>query len=74
MYGPIDFTLSRLRPLALAAAIGLGTAIGCVMGGYLSRGRINANVVTAGAVGTVAMLLLNVVEAAEHGLGARPRG
>ena len=26
MYGPIDFTLSRLRPLALAAAIGLAGA------------------------------------------------
>jgi acyl-[acyl-carrier-protein]-phospholipid O-acyltransferase/long-chain-fatty-acid--[acyl-carrier-protein] ligase len=65
--GKSQLGLGELKTSGLAAAIGLGTAIGCMLGGYLSRGRINAKVVTAGAVGTVAMLLLMSLPGSDHG-------
>jgi acyl-[acyl-carrier-protein]-phospholipid O-acyltransferase/long-chain-fatty-acid--[acyl-carrier-protein] ligase len=65
--GKSQLGLGELQTSGLAAAIGLGTAIGCMLGGYLSRGRINAKVVTAGAVGTVAMLLLMSLPGSDHG-------
>ncbi len=42
----------------LAAMLGVGIPIGCVVGGQLSRSSINPRVVTAGAVGMVVCLLL----------------
>jgi acyl-[acyl-carrier-protein]-phospholipid O-acyltransferase/long-chain-fatty-acid--[acyl-carrier-protein] ligase len=56
--GKSQLGLDELRTSLLAAAIGVGTAIGCMLGGYLSRDRINRNVVTGGAFGTVAALVL----------------
>jgi acyl-[acyl-carrier-protein]-phospholipid O-acyltransferase/long-chain-fatty-acid--[acyl-carrier-protein] ligase len=56
--GKSQLGLGELKTSALAASIGLGTAIGCMLGGYLSRGRINQSVVTAGAIGTVITLIV----------------
>jgi acyl-[acyl-carrier-protein]-phospholipid O-acyltransferase/long-chain-fatty-acid--[acyl-carrier-protein] ligase len=65
--GKSQLGLSELSTSALAASIGLGTSIGCVLGGYLSRGRINAKVVTSGAIGTVVMLFLLGLPGSDHG-------
>jgi acyl-[acyl-carrier-protein]-phospholipid O-acyltransferase/long-chain-fatty-acid--[acyl-carrier-protein] ligase len=46
-----DFQVS-----ALAGAVGIGIAAGCLLGGYYSRGRINPRVVTVGAVGMTATM------------------
>jgi MFS family permease len=46
--GKSQLGLDELPTSALAASIGLGTAIGCILGGYLSRGRISRSVVTSG--------------------------
>lgn len=42
----------------LTAMLGVGIPIGCVVGGYLSKDRINPRVVTAGATGIVIGLVL----------------
>ncbi|TWT48765.1 MFS transporter [Botrimarina hoheduenensis] len=42
----------------LAAMLGVGIPVGCLIGGKLSAGRINPRVVTAGAVGIVVCLSL----------------
>jgi acyl-[acyl-carrier-protein]-phospholipid O-acyltransferase/long-chain-fatty-acid--[acyl-carrier-protein] ligase len=51
----------------LAASIGLGIAIGCTLGGYVSRGRVNRSVVVCGAVGTVATLAAMCLPGGERG-------
>ena len=56
--GITQLGLNELQTSVLNVAIGLGTAIGCMLGGYLSRGRINRSVVVGGAVGTVVTLVL----------------
>jgi acyl-[acyl-carrier-protein]-phospholipid O-acyltransferase/long-chain-fatty-acid--[acyl-carrier-protein] ligase len=56
--GKSQLGLDEMRTSSLAAAIGIGTAIGCILGGYLSRGRVNRTVVTTGAFGTIASLAL----------------
>jgi acyl-[acyl-carrier-protein]-phospholipid O-acyltransferase/long-chain-fatty-acid--[acyl-carrier-protein] ligase len=48
-----DFQVS-----ALSGAVGVGIAIGCLLGGYFSRSRINPRVVTLGASGMTATMLL----------------
>jgi MFS family permease len=65
--GKSQLGLGELPTSELAASIGLGTAIGCMLGGYLSRGRINTKVVTTGAAGTVAMLLIMSIPGNHHG-------
>ena len=42
----------------LAAMLGIGIPIGCLLGGKLSAGRINPRVVAGGAIGIVVCLLL----------------
>ncbi|MEN0109848.1 MAG: MFS transporter [Planctomycetota bacterium] len=55
----------------MAAMIGIGIPIGCLVGGKLSRGRINPRVVAGGATGIVVALLLMSLRAGpnEHLLG-----
>jgi acyl-[acyl-carrier-protein]-phospholipid O-acyltransferase/long-chain-fatty-acid--[acyl-carrier-protein] ligase len=65
--GKSQLGLGELPTSGLAASIGLGTAIGCMLGGYLSRGRINTKVVTMGAAGTVVTLLLMGLPGSHHG-------
>lgn len=42
----------------LAAMMAVGIPAGCVLGGYLSKGRINARIVSAGAYGMFVCLVL----------------
>jgi MFS family permease len=56
--GKTQFNLTGWRLGVLTASIGVGIAIGCVLGGYLSRGRVNRKVVVTGTVGSVVTLLL----------------
>ncbi len=65
--GKSQLGLDELRTSLLAAAIGIGTAIGCMLGGYLSRGRVNRSVVTAGTFGTVATLAIMGLPGGQHG-------
>jgi acyl-[acyl-carrier-protein]-phospholipid O-acyltransferase/long-chain-fatty-acid--[acyl-carrier-protein] ligase len=64
--GKTQLQLSDERTSELAAAIGVGIAIGCALGGYLSRGRVNRNVVVAGAFGLFAMLIVLALPGGEH--------
>lgn len=65
--GKSQLGLDELRTSVLAASIGVGTAIGCMLGGYLSRGHIKRSIVTSGAAGTVAMLGLMCLPGGDHG-------
>jgi acyl-[acyl-carrier-protein]-phospholipid O-acyltransferase/long-chain-fatty-acid--[acyl-carrier-protein] ligase len=56
-----DFQVS-----ALAGAVGMGIAIGCLLGGYYSRGRINPRVVTIGAVGMTATMAAMSLPGGQH--------
>ena len=50
----------------LQASIGLGIAVGCVLGGLLSRGPNSSRVVTIGASGTVLCLVLMALPGGEN--------
>ncbi|MGD9633865.1 MAG: MFS transporter [Pirellulales bacterium] len=50
----------------LTTSINLGIAIGCTLGGYLSRDRIDHRVVTTGTVGLIVTLLLMALPGGEH--------
>jgi acyl-[acyl-carrier-protein]-phospholipid O-acyltransferase/long-chain-fatty-acid--[acyl-carrier-protein] ligase len=56
--GKTQFGLLGWRLGVLTASIGVGIAAGCILSGYLSRGRVNLKVVVTGTVGTVITLLL----------------
>lgn len=56
--GKTQLGLADWQTSLMAAMIGIGIAIGCMLGGYLSAGKINARVVATGASGIVACLLL----------------
>jgi acyl-[acyl-carrier-protein]-phospholipid O-acyltransferase/long-chain-fatty-acid--[acyl-carrier-protein] ligase len=65
--GKSQLGLDELRTSILAASIGVGTAIGCMLGGYLSRGRINPTVVAVGTLGTVATLAIMCLPGGHNG-------
>jgi acyl-[acyl-carrier-protein]-phospholipid O-acyltransferase/long-chain-fatty-acid--[acyl-carrier-protein] ligase len=69
--GKTQFGLEEGPTSLMAASIGLGIAVGCMLGGYLSRGRVNRSVVVGGAFGTVATLAIMCVPggARGHALG-----
>ncbi len=71
--GKSQLGLNELQTSLLAASIGVGTAVGCLLGGYLSRDRIDARVVAIGAIGTIIMLVLMSLPggANQHLLGFR---
>jgi len=50
----------------MAASIGLGIAMGCVIGGILSRGCINPRVVKTGAVGICLTLVILALPGGSH--------
>lgn len=50
----------------LAAMMAVGIPAGCVLGGYLSRGRIHPRVVTTGAVGMFVCLVLLSLQGGPH--------
>jgi acyl-[acyl-carrier-protein]-phospholipid O-acyltransferase/long-chain-fatty-acid--[acyl-carrier-protein] ligase len=51
----------------LSACMGIGIAAGCMLGGYLSRGRINPRVVYVGTAGAVLMLAVMCLPGTHHG-------
>ena len=55
--GKTQLGLDELRVSALSAAVGIGIAAGCMLGGYFSRNRINPRVVTVGATGLIATMI-----------------
>ncbi len=64
--GKTQLQLNDERTSELAASIGIGIAFGCALGGYLSRGRVNRNVVIAGAIGLFVMLVVLALPGGEH--------
>lgn len=65
--GKSQLGLNDARTSILAAMLGLGIPIGCVLGGQLSKGCINPRVVTAGASGLVVCLLLMALRGGPQG-------
>ena len=59
--GKTQFSLTGWRLGVLTASIGVGIAAGCILGGYMSRGRVNRSVVVTGTIGTVITLMLMAV-------------
>jgi len=60
-FGKRELELSDTRTSLLAASLGIGIAIGCVLGGQLSKNRVRFGLVRAGAwglVGSLATLVL----------------
>ncbi|HEY4233240.1 MAG TPA: MFS transporter [Lacipirellulaceae bacterium] len=64
--GRSQLGVSEQQTSLLNAAIGLGIAGGCVLGGYLSQGRVNRTVVTTGAAGLVFTLVLMALPGGVH--------
>jgi MFS family permease len=64
--GKTQLQLTDRATSMLAASIGVGIAVGCVLGGYLSRGRVNPKVVLAGAIGLFITLVLMSLPGGEH--------
>jgi acyl-[acyl-carrier-protein]-phospholipid O-acyltransferase/long-chain-fatty-acid--[acyl-carrier-protein] ligase len=64
--GKTQLGVSDAQTSILNASIGVGIALGCALGGYLSRGRVNRNVVVAGATGLCATLVLMCVPGGTH--------
>ena len=50
----------------MTTSISLGIAVGCVLGGYLSRNRINRKVVSVGMWGLILTLLVLSLRGGEH--------
>lgn len=51
----------------MTTSISLGIALGCILGGYFSRDRINRNVVKVGLWGLIATLIVLSLRGGEHG-------
>jgi len=64
--GKTQLGLDDAKTSMLAASIGLGIAIGCVVGGYLSRGRVNRNVVMIGAAGLFVTMVMMSLRGGPH--------
>ena len=64
--GKTQLGLSDGQTSMLAASIGLGIAVGCMLGGYLSHDRVSRNVVVAGAIGIFVTMVLMSLRGGEH--------
>jgi acyl-[acyl-carrier-protein]-phospholipid O-acyltransferase/long-chain-fatty-acid--[acyl-carrier-protein] ligase len=71
--GRTQLNLDEGSTSLMTTSISLGIAVGCLLGGYYSRNRINPKVVTAGLFGLVVTLLLLSLRGGEqqHFLGYR---
>jgi acyl-[acyl-carrier-protein]-phospholipid O-acyltransferase/long-chain-fatty-acid--[acyl-carrier-protein] ligase len=65
--GKTQLGLDDGRTSVLSACMGVGIAFGCVLGGYLSRGRVNQKVVTGGAIGAVIALFVMAIPGKHNG-------
>jgi acyl-[acyl-carrier-protein]-phospholipid O-acyltransferase/long-chain-fatty-acid--[acyl-carrier-protein] ligase len=64
--GKTQLGLDELRVSALSAAVGLGIAAGCMLGGHFSRNQVNPRIVTIGGVGLVATMVVMSLPGGEH--------
>jgi MFS family permease len=64
--GKSQLGINDLQTSILNAAIGVGIAVGCLLGGFLSRGRVNRRVVTTGAVGLFVTLVAMALPGGPH--------
>jgi MFS family permease len=64
--GQTQLGLDDLRTSIMAASIGVGIALGCALGGYLSRGRVNRRVVVTGAAGILVTLVVMCLPGGPH--------
>jgi MFS family permease len=71
--GKTQLQLADNQTSILAASIGVGIAVGCALGGYLSRGRVSRGVVVTGATGLFLTLVLMALPGGQnhHLLGYR---
>jgi MFS family permease len=64
--GKTQLGLEDKQTSLLTTSISVGIAAGCVLGGYLSRDRVNSRVVTVGAIGLIAMLIAMALPGGEN--------
>jgi acyl-[acyl-carrier-protein]-phospholipid O-acyltransferase/long-chain-fatty-acid--[acyl-carrier-protein] ligase len=65
--GKTQFGLrDEFKVSALSGAVGIGIALGCILGGYFSQGRVNARVVLVGAAGLVSTMVVMSLPGGEH--------
>jgi acyl-[acyl-carrier-protein]-phospholipid O-acyltransferase/long-chain-fatty-acid--[acyl-carrier-protein] ligase len=65
--GKTQFGLQdEFKVSALSGAVGIGIAIGCMLGGFFSRDRVNSRVVLVGATGLVATMIAMSLPGGEH--------
>jgi acyl-[acyl-carrier-protein]-phospholipid O-acyltransferase/long-chain-fatty-acid--[acyl-carrier-protein] ligase len=71
--GKTQLGLEDYQTSLLTTSISVGIAVGCVLGGYLSRDRVNGRVVKTGAVGLIATLVAMALPGGDkhHLLGYR---
>jgi acyl-[acyl-carrier-protein]-phospholipid O-acyltransferase/long-chain-fatty-acid--[acyl-carrier-protein] ligase len=55
--GKTQLGLDELSVSALSAAVGVGIAAGCMLGGYFSRNQVNPRIVMIGGAGLVATMI-----------------
>jgi predicted MFS family arabinose efflux permease len=55
-----------LKVSALSGAVGVGIAVGCMLGGYFSCDRVNARVVSVGATGLAVTMIAMSLPGGEH--------
>jgi MFS family permease len=65
--GKTQLGLDDGRTSILSACMGVGIAAGCMLGGYLSRGRVNRKVVITGAIGAVIALSIMAIPGRNNG-------
>ncbi|QEG37014.1 MFS transporter [Bythopirellula goksoeyrii] len=63
--GKVELALGDEYTSILAGIIGLGIALGCAIGGLISRGKVNFTLIRIGSIGMLITLLLMAVPA--HG-------
>ena len=65
--GKTQFGLQdEFKVSVLSGAVGIGIAIGCMLGGFFSRDRVNSRVVLIGAVGLVATMFVMSLPGGEY--------
>jgi MFS family permease len=64
--GKTQLALRDNQTSLLTTSISVGIAVGCVLGGYFSRGRVNHYVITTGAVGLIATLMIMAIPGGSH--------
>jgi acyl-[acyl-carrier-protein]-phospholipid O-acyltransferase/long-chain-fatty-acid--[acyl-carrier-protein] ligase len=65
--GKTQLGLDDGKTSILSACMGVGIAAGCMLGGYLSRGRVNSKVVVGGAIGATLSLVVMALPGDRNG-------